>query len=75
MADIVEKLHECARTFAPLNVNGCIEAANEIERLRAALGKVRSYNVDIAAGRINYRPHDHIEVIDRALNIHKRGEK
>lgn len=32
-----------------------------------ALEKVRSYNVDIAAERINYRPHDHIQVIDEAL--------
>lgn len=32
-----------------------------------ALLKVRSYNADIAAGRINYRPHDHLQVIDNAL--------
>jgi hypothetical protein len=36
--------------------------------LRKALEKLRSYNVDIAAGRINYRPHDHILVIDKALS-------
>jgi hypothetical protein len=36
-------------------------------RLREALEQLRSYNVDIAAGRINYRPQDHIDVIDRAL--------
>jgi hypothetical protein len=50
------------------------EAADHITSLKArivalevALEKVRSYNVDIAAGRINYRPHDHIQVIDEAL--------
>jgi hypothetical protein len=39
----------------------------DTETLRRALEKIRSYNVDIAAGRINYRPEDHIEVIDAAL--------
>jgi hypothetical protein len=38
-----------------------------IAELEAALHKVRSYNADIAAGRINYRPEDHIAVIDAAL--------
>jgi hypothetical protein len=47
------------------------EAAAEIMRLREALLKVRSYNEDIDAGRINYRPRDHIQVIDAALNSHK----
>jgi hypothetical protein len=36
-------------------------------RMRTALLKVRSYNLDIEAGRINYRPRDHIQVIDEAL--------
>ena len=40
---------------------------DDFEALEAALRKVRSYNVDIAAERINYRPHDHIQVIDTAL--------
>jgi hypothetical protein len=43
------------------------EREARIERLEAALRKVREYNEDIAAGRINYRPEDHIEVIDSAL--------
>ncbi len=42
-------------------------AAKALPELVKALEKVRSYNVDIAAGRINYRPHDHIQVIDEAL--------
>lgn len=42
-------------------------AARAFPELVAALEKVRSYNVDIAAGRINYRPHDHIKVIDDAF--------
>lgn len=43
-------------------------AADHIDVLVKALEKIRSYNVDIAAGRINYRPHDHIQVVDEALN-------
>ena len=39
----------------------------DLEALEAALREVRSYNVDIDAGRINYRPKDHIQVIDAAL--------
>jgi hypothetical protein len=38
-----------------------------IARLRNALRKLRSYNEDIAAGRINYRSEDHITVANRAL--------
>ncbi len=37
------------------------------DELREALKKLRAYNVDIEAGRINYRPRDHITVIDAAL--------
>lgn len=74
--DIVQKLmdFEHCGTTAWGRVNLRETAAIEIFKLRAqvhsmktALEKVRSYNVDIAAERINYRPHDHIEVIDRAL--------
>jgi LmbE family N-acetylglucosaminyl deacetylase len=43
------------------------EQSQQIDALVKAMEKVRSYNVDIAAGRINYRPHDHIQVIDEAL--------
>lgn len=39
------------------------------EALITALRKVRGYNVDIASGRINYRPEDHIQVIDEALGV------
>jgi hypothetical protein len=48
-------------------VNSHASLKARIEELEEALEKVRSYNVDIAAGRINYRPHDHIQVIDMAL--------
>lgn len=55
--------------------NSVIEQINEeVFKLReenaamkAALEKVRSYNIDIIASRINYRPQDHIDVIDSAL--------
>jgi hypothetical protein len=43
------------------------EAVARIAVLEAALNKVRAYNVDIASERINYRPEDHIAVIDAAL--------
>jgi hypothetical protein len=49
------------------------ELRQENAELRAALLKVRSYNVDIAAGRINYRPEDHIAVIDAAVEAAKEG--
>ena len=42
-------------------------SAADHDTLVKTLQKIRSYNVDIAAGRINYRPHDHIQVIDEAL--------
>lgn len=54
------------------------KAVNSHEAMVKALEKVRSYNVDIAAGRINYRPHDHIQVIDEALAVllhNSGGEK
>ena len=38
-----------------------------IRELEEALDKLRSYSVDIEAGRINYRPLDHIAVADAAL--------
>lgn len=44
-----------------------VKAVNSHDALVKALNKVRSYNADIAAGLINYRPHDHIQVIDEAL--------
>jgi hypothetical protein len=49
------------------NANFIVKAVNSHDALMKALEKVRSYNVDIAAGRINYRPGDHIAVIDEAL--------
>lgn len=45
----------------------------EVGKLRGALEKVRSYNVDIAAGRLNYRPHDHIYVIESAIRSRSNG--
>jgi len=44
-----------------------IAANARIMALENALRQVRSYNEDIHNGRINYRPLDHIAVIDRAL--------
>lgn len=52
-----------------------MELLRERDAMVAALEKVRSYNVDIAAGRINYRPHDHIQVIDEALAVVERGKE
>jgi len=44
------------------------ELEKEIDRLRDAIRRVRSYNADIRDGKINYRPQDHIDVLDNALN-------
>lgn len=38
-----------------------------LERMEGALHKLISYNEDIAAGLINYRPQDHIFVARQAL--------
>ncbi len=54
-------------TRAKANAALIVKAVNNHDALVKALEKLRSYNVDIAAGRINYRPHDHIQVIDDAL--------
>lgn len=45
-----------------------VKAVNSHDALVKALQKVRSYNIDIADGRINYRPMDHVQVIDEALS-------
>lgn len=39
----------------------------EVVRLRQALGKLMSYNMDIRDGKINYRAQDHIDVAAAAL--------
>lgn len=44
------------------------ELAGENRGLREALEKLKGYNEDIAAGRINYRPEDHISVAEAALS-------
>lgn len=41
--------------------------------LRRALLRIRSYNEDIHADKMNYRPLDHIQVIDEALAIAGRS--
>lgn len=47
-----------------------LRAAKERNQdLVRALVKVRSYNIDIDAGRINYRAKDHIQVIDEVLGV------
>lgn len=38
------------------------------DELVRVLMKIKGYNVDTAAGHMNYRPHDHIQVIDDVLN-------
>jgi hypothetical protein len=43
------------------------DAHNTLCRYFKALEKLRGYNVAIAANQINYRPEDHIAVIDAAL--------
>lgn len=48
-------------------------AETTLASAREALEKLRSYNVDIEAGRINYRPLDHIAVIDAALSPQEPG--
>ena len=53
--------------WATVAVSEVDAAAARIEELEAALLKVRSYNEDIHRGRINYRPLDHIQVIDAVL--------
>ena len=45
------------------------------DQLAQALEKVRSYNEDIVAGRINYRPEDHIQVIDAALAAYRASKE
>lgn len=75
--DIIERLmdYEGHGATATDRVKLREEAAVEIFKLRAerqslrnAIEKVRSYNVDIQRGRINYRPEDHIKVLDGALS-------
>lgn len=57
------------------NADLIVRAVNSFADLVGALEKVRSYNVDIHAGRINFRPLDHIAVIDRALAKANGGDK
>ena len=48
-------------------------AEARLAQYEEALAKLRSYNVDVEAGRINYRPKDHIAVIDAALTPDNDG--
>lgn len=53
-----------------------LEAAEAARDLAIkALEKLKSYNVDIRDGRINYRPEDHIAVCDAALTPSNGGQK
>jgi hypothetical protein len=61
--DTIDKVRDAMRTIEAMQVAGVAQSP-----LREALEKLRSYNVDIHMGRINYRPWDHIAVIDRALS-------
>lgn len=49
-------------------VKGTFYQTREV-RLEAALKKLVSYNEDVAAGKINYRPEDHIEVANAAISL------
>ena len=66
---IVKLREELARVYELVNHwNTTTQTAEAtIERLTRAIEKVISYNEDIDAGRINYRPKDHIEVLRAAL--------
>jgi hypothetical protein len=51
-----------------LKVEAALAASERrVEELREALEKLELYNRDIAAGRINYRPKDHIAVAESVL--------
>jgi hypothetical protein len=50
------------------------DAHNTLFRYLKALEKLRGYNVAIAASQINYRPEDHIAVIDAALALEPQAE-
>jgi len=52
--------------FEAINSHASLKA--RIKELETALRTIRDYNADIIAGRINYRPYDHIRIIDIALN-------
>lgn len=62
LSDMADRLDDATRRVEESNI-----ILAKLINAEAALQKLRSYNVDIAAGRINYRPHDHIQVIDEAL--------
>lgn len=66
-ADEAGDIATCWLDDAKANAAFIVKAVNSHDALVKALEKVRSYNVDIAAERINYRPHDHIQIIDEAL--------
>ena len=67
-------MRPCSRLTCFMTADGycpvCGQQRSALERisiLKTAMEKVISYNHDIAAGRINYRPQDHIQVLQEAL--------
>jgi hypothetical protein len=42
---------------------------DDMRRAWAALEKLKSYNEDIRDGKINYRPEDHLQVINEVLKL------
>ena len=64
--------------LAPLSLEEAVEQiadlAGQREKLLAALKKLKSYNEDILAGRINYRPEDHIAVAEAAIQQAEKAE-
>lgn len=58
-------------TLAKVNLSNLADhrsTSDPLAKATQALVKLRSYNVDIREGRINYRPDDHIAVIDEVLS-------
>lgn len=58
---------EVGHAYAEFEGIPAAELAETVARYGKALQKLRSYNADIRDGRINYRPQDHIDVVDAAL--------
>lgn len=66
--DAVFEAEDAAFIVAAANhMDALLSLAAQAERMREALEKLLSYNEDIIARRINYRPEDHAAVARAAL--------
>jgi hypothetical protein len=63
-AELAYALHSLER-----EITICQHTQERNQELVRALVKVRSYNLSILAGHINYRPLDHVEAIDGVLGV------